>query len=198
MHQKCSTSDSATLETIIVFIESVTFTSSNGQMSAMWICRSEFVRHERQHLHSSHFCSHLLINGSLCGTTSSVKSTMPVCRNSPNSNLFWLLCTLYNCTCKWHVQDKPRQKPNQKFKKRIITLSWHPIQGNGSFSRTRGDWDGDMGHCAAVDSNQRQELVSQLNDKKRGPLTVRKWQNGGWWRRATQSERERGEMGVKC
>lgn len=44
-----------------------------------------------------------------------------------------------------------------------------------------------MGHCAAVDSNQRQELVSQLNDKKRGPLTVRKWQNGGWWGRATQS-----------
>lgn len=35
-----------------------------------------------------------------------------------------------------------------------------------------------MGHCAAVDSNQRQELVSQLNDKKRGPLTVRKWQTG--------------------
>lgn len=51
-----------------------------------------------------------------------------------------------------------------------------------------------MGHCAAVDSNQRRELVSQLNDKKRGPLTVREWQNGGWWGRATQSvhAREKG------
>jgi len=29
-----------------------------------------------------------------------MKSSMPVCRNRPNSYLFSLLCTLYNCTCK--------------------------------------------------------------------------------------------------